>query len=61
MIDPRDVAAVAVTTLIAPGPGGETVLTGPEAVNYEQIAHQLSVVTGRLIEFVNVSDEVARP
>ena len=61
MIDPRDVAAVAVTTLTTPGAGGEAdVLTGPEALNYEQIAHQLSVVTGRPIEFVTVSDEAAR-
>jgi uncharacterized protein YbjT (DUF2867 family) len=49
MIDPRDVAAVAVTTLTTPGAGGEAdVLTGPEALNYEQIAHQLSVVTDRV-------------
>lgn len=61
MIDPRDVAAVAAVTLIEPVYAGVAhVLTGPEALSYEQVAGHLSAATGRQIEFVNTSDEEAR-
>jgi uncharacterized protein YbjT (DUF2867 family) len=40
---------------------GQTyVLTGPEAITYEQVAEELSTVAGRHIQFVAVSDETAR-
>ncbi|HEX6535835.1 MAG TPA: SDR family oxidoreductase [Gemmatimonadaceae bacterium] len=61
MIDPRDVAAVAVLALTTEGSGGEThVLTGPEAITYERVAADLSLATGRDVEFVDVPDEAAR-
>jgi uncharacterized protein YbjT (DUF2867 family) len=59
-IDPRDVAAVAATILEGGGPEEQTyVLTGPEAITYDEIAETLTAVVGRPIEFVPVSDEVA--
>jgi uncharacterized protein YbjT (DUF2867 family) len=61
MIDPRDVAAAAAVLLAASGHEGETiVLTGPEAITYEQIAAELSAATGGPVEFVDVPDEAAR-
>jgi uncharacterized protein YbjT (DUF2867 family) len=40
---------------------GETyMLSGPEAITYEQVAGYLSEATGRTIEFVDVPDEAAR-
>ena len=58
MIDPQDVAAVALAT---DGHDGQTfVLTGPEAISYEHIARELSAATGRRVEFVAVPDEAAR-
>jgi uncharacterized protein YbjT (DUF2867 family) len=36
------------------------VLTGPAALNYDEIAAALSEATGRTIEFVDVPDEAAR-
>ena len=61
MIDPWDVAAVAGVVLTADGPEGQTYeLTGPEAITYERITEELSAVTGRPIEFVDVPEEAAR-
>ncbi len=61
MIDPRDVAAVAAVVLTTDGHEGKTYgLTGPEAITYQRIAEELSVATGRPIEFVDVPDEAAR-
>jgi uncharacterized protein YbjT (DUF2867 family) len=58
MIDPRDVAAVAAVALTADGHEGQThVLTGPDAITYEDIARELSTATGRHVEFVDVPDE----
>ena len=60
-IDPRDVASAAATVLTARGPVDETyLLTGPEAIGFEQIAHDLSLVTGRSIRYVPVPDEAAQ-
>jgi uncharacterized protein YbjT (DUF2867 family) len=60
MIDPRDVAAVAATILAGGGSEEQTyVLTGPEAITYDEIAETLTAVVGRPIEFVPVSDEAA--
>lgn len=59
-IDPRDVAAVAATILAGDGSEEQTyLLTGPEAITYDEIAETLTAVVGRPIEFVPVSDEAA--
>jgi uncharacterized protein YbjT (DUF2867 family) len=61
MIDPRDVAAAAAVVLTEDGHHGKTyTLTGPESITYDEVAGQLSKVTGRKIEFVNVPDGAAR-
>ena len=61
MIDPRDVAAAAAAVISAPGHDGRTyVLTGPEAITYDEVAAELSAATGREVEFVDVPDEGAR-
>jgi uncharacterized protein YbjT (DUF2867 family) len=61
MIDPCDVAAVAAVVLTTDGHEGQTYeITGPEAITYGRIADELSAVTGRSIEFVDVPDEAAR-
>lgn len=61
LIDPRDVAAVAATTLIDEGHEGQTyVLSGPEAVTLTEVAEALSAAAGRTIEFVDVPEEGAR-
>jgi uncharacterized protein YbjT (DUF2867 family) len=61
MIDPRDVAAVAVEALLGDGHEGQVyVLTGPRAVTYADVAADLSAALGREIVYVNVPDEAAR-
>lgn len=61
MIDPLDTAAVAAAILTGRGHDGQTyVLTGPEAITFEDVASWLSAATGRQVEFVNVPDEAAR-
>jgi uncharacterized protein YbjT (DUF2867 family) len=43
MIDPRDVGAVAAAVLTDPAHDGRTyLLTGPEAITYQRVAHDLS-------------------
>jgi uncharacterized protein YbjT (DUF2867 family) len=66
MIDPRDVAEVSATILAGHGHGhgrdhdGRTyVLTGPQAVTFDDVARELSTVLGRRIDFVPVTDEAA--
>ena len=60
MIDPRDVGAAAAAVLTTAGHEGRTyVLSGPEAVTYDQVAAALSAATGRSVEFIAVSDEQA--
>jgi uncharacterized protein YbjT (DUF2867 family) len=61
MVDPRDVGACAAAVLAGEGHDGTTyALTGPEAITYEQVAADLSVATGREIQFVDVPAEAAR-
>lgn len=61
MIDPGDVASVAIVALTRDGHEGETYeLSGPEAITYGDVATELSEVTGRTVEFVPVSDDAAR-
>lgn len=60
-IHPRCVGAAAAVALTQDGHEGKTyVLTGPEAITYEQVARDLSDATGRTIDFVDIPDEVAR-
>jgi uncharacterized protein YbjT (DUF2867 family) len=60
MIDPRDVARVAAAVLTGDGHDGRRyVLTGPDAVTFDEVAEQLSAVLGRRIGFVPVSEEIA--
>jgi uncharacterized protein YbjT (DUF2867 family) len=61
MIDPRDTGAVAAAVLTGGAHDGQTyLLTGPEAITFEDVASGLSSATGRQVEFVNVPDEAAR-
>lgn len=60
-IDPRDVGEAAAAALTGDGHDGRAyTLTGPEAITFEQIAQDLSLVLGRRIAFVDVTDETAR-
>ena len=60
-IDVRDIAAVAAEILIAPEVhiGRTYDLTGPQALSNQEVAHQLSEVAGKLVEYHAISDEVA--
>jgi uncharacterized protein YbjT (DUF2867 family) len=61
-VDARDIAAVAVKSLM----DGDRhynktyMVTGPEALSYHQTAEILSNVTGKKIDYVNISDDEAR-
>jgi uncharacterized protein YbjT (DUF2867 family) len=56
-IDVRDVAAAAAVALTRDGHEGRAYdLSGPEALNYHQVANTLSVVVGRKITCAGVSD-----
>ncbi|MCY1017728.1 NAD(P)H-binding protein [Pyxidicoccus sp. MSG2] len=59
LIDVADIAAVAVETLLAPV-NQAPVLTGPEALSYDEVAAILSEVTGRRLEHRAVSVDEAR-
>jgi uncharacterized protein YbjT (DUF2867 family) len=58
MIDPRDVADVAAVALTETV-GRELALTGPAVVTFDDVAAELSAVTGRRIGFVPVPDDAA--
>ena len=61
-VDARDIAAVAVKSLM----DGDRhynktyMVTGPEALSYHRTAEILSNVTGKKIDYVNISDDEAR-
>jgi uncharacterized protein YbjT (DUF2867 family) len=60
MVDTADVAAAA-AAILADG-GRETgirLLTGPEALTFDDVARTLSAVTGSAVEFVAVPDDAA--
>ena len=60
-VHPRDIAAVAACALTSDGhEGKEYPLTGPEAINVREQVHIVAEVTGREIEYVPVTDDVAR-
>lgn len=58
-IDVADIAAVAVESLLTPGQSAP-VLTGPEALSYDDVAAILSEALGRRIEHQAVSVEASR-
>lgn len=54
-VDVRDIAAVALRALTGPGHAGKAyVLTGPEALTYDQLASLLSKALGRPVQHVDV-------
>jgi uncharacterized protein YbjT (DUF2867 family) len=60
-VDPRDVGEAAAAALVDDGHIGRAyAVTGPEAITFEQIAQDLSLVLGRRIAYVDVPDDVAR-
>ena len=60
MVDRRDLAAVAALALTEDGHDGRTCLiSGPEAITYDDVASHLSQVLGKTVEFVDVPDEAA--
>ena len=62
LVDVRDIAAVAVKSLIDEDKHKNKtyLITGPEALSYHQVAETLSNATGRKISYVNISDKEAR-
>ncbi|RYY06283.1 MAG: NmrA-like protein [Alphaproteobacteria bacterium] len=57
-IDAADIAAVAVKTLTDPAiVSGDHVLTGPEAVTYDQLAHAITEASGRPVRHCRLSME----
>ena len=54
-VDIRDINAVAARVFTSPGHEGNTyVITGPEALTFQQAAEKLSAVLGRDIQYVDV-------
>ena len=61
MVDARDVAAVAVAALTAPGHVGQTyVITGPEALSHAMVAAILSEAVGRRIAYRDIALDAFR-
>lgn len=54
-VDVRDISAVAVKAFVSSGHEGKTyVITGPEALTFQEVAEKLSAVLGRKIQYVDV-------
>jgi uncharacterized protein YbjT (DUF2867 family) len=61
LVDARDVAAVAGECLTSDDHNGETyVLTGPEAIGYDRVAHEIGDAIGRPVRFVDVPADAGR-
>jgi uncharacterized protein YbjT (DUF2867 family) len=61
MIDICDIAAVAVTALTTDDHAGHTYLiTGPEALSYQDIAGKLAVIIGKPVSYQDVPFEAMR-
>jgi uncharacterized protein YbjT (DUF2867 family) len=61
MVDLRDIAAVAVAALTEPGHEGQTyVITGGEALSFQDVARQISEATGKPVKYVDIPPEDAR-
>lgn len=60
-IDARDIARVAAAILLEDGHDSQAYhLTGPEALSDHDVARILSDVTGRPIQYINISEDAAR-
>jgi uncharacterized protein YbjT (DUF2867 family) len=60
-IHPHDIAAVAVRALTEPGHEGKAYpVTGPEALSISELVKILSDAVGKPIDYVPITDEVAR-
>lgn len=60
-VDGRDVAGVAASVLASDGHSGRTYsITGPQALDWDEVADVFSVVLGKPVRFVGLSDEEAR-
>jgi uncharacterized protein YbjT (DUF2867 family) len=60
IVDIRDINAVAAKVLTTAGHEGKTyVITGPEALTFDQVAEKLSSVLGRRIQYVDVPPQAA--
>ena len=61
-VDVRDIGAVVAKILTSDGHAGKTyTLTGPELLNYSQVAARLSQVLGRPVRYVAITQEQLRP
>jgi uncharacterized protein YbjT (DUF2867 family) len=62
LVDVRDIAAVAVKSLIDEDKHRNKtyLITGPEALSYHQVAEILSNATGKKISYVNISEQEAK-
>lgn len=61
LIDPRDIAAVAVKVLTTSGHDGKIYeLTGPEALSGAEIAEKIGQVIGKSVKFIDATPEAAR-
>lgn len=60
-VDPADIAAVAVHVLTSTGHDGASYdVTGPEVLDQEAVARELSVVAGRPVRYVDLTPEEYR-
>jgi uncharacterized protein YbjT (DUF2867 family) len=61
MIDPEDIAAVAVRALTTAAHEGESIaITGPEALTYAEMTARIGAAIGRPLQFLAISDDQAR-
>jgi uncharacterized protein YbjT (DUF2867 family) len=60
-VDVRDIGAVAAKILTSDGHAGKTyTVTGPELLNYSQVAAKLSAVIGRPVQYIAITQEQLR-
>jgi uncharacterized protein YbjT (DUF2867 family) len=60
-VDTRDIAAVAVKALTTPGHENKAYdITGPEALDHDQVAEKLSAASGRKIKYVDIPPSAYR-
>jgi uncharacterized protein YbjT (DUF2867 family) len=60
-VDVRDIGAVAAKILTSPGHEGKAyTLTGPELLNYSQVAAKISAMLGRPVRYVAITQEQLR-
>lgn len=61
MVDVRDIAAVAVATLMETGHDGQTyVITGPESLSFAEVAEKISAAIARPVSYIDVPPEAAQ-